>query len=114
VDAITNIKITESSGISGTQYENNRELDKNSEQKAQELPVNDNIRFEKAFNKAKQYVEINNTRLSLSYDEENKEPVIYVMDRETDEVIRRIPPEKLVEISGDQEKMKGLFFQKDV
>ncbi len=74
----------------------------------------DNLQFESAFNKARQYVKINNTRISLSWDKENREPVIYVMDNETDEVIRRIPPEKLVEIANDDEKLKGFFIEKDV
>ncbi|MFP4547044.1 MAG: flagellar protein FlaG [Fidelibacterota bacterium] len=76
--------------------------------------THDNSQFEAAFNKARQFVKINNTRISLSWDKENQEPVIYVMDNETDEVVRRIPPEKLIEIADDDEKLKGFFIEKDV
>lgn len=78
------------------------------------LTAGKNIKFEEAFKKAKEYVKINNTKLSLSYDKEHNQPVIYVLDSETDEVIRRVPPEKLIELSGDEEKLKGFFVEKDI
>lgn len=111
---MSDISISENTNITNWQYENKTDLITQDHKEAQQLPLSDNMKFENAFNKAKQYVEINDTKLSLSYDKENNEPVIYVMDNETDEIIRRIPPEKLVEFSGDPEKMKGLFFQEDV
>ena len=92
----------------------NKKNDRKNTEEKQSVQIDENIKFENAFNKVKHYVEINDTKLSLHYDKKNKEPVIYVLDKETDEVIRRVPPEKLIDISGDQEKMKGLFFQKDV
>ena len=96
------------------QYLFGNDLRKQPQEKQQDLKIVENIGFEDAFRKAKQYVQINDTKLSLSYDKENNVPVIYVLDNETDEVIRRIPPEKLVELSGDEEKLKGFFFEKGV
>ena len=87
---------------------------KHKQEEPKQIEISENIHFEKAFRKAKQYVQINNTKLSLSYDKENNVPVIYVLDNETDEVIRRIPSEKLIELSGDEEKLKGFFFEEGV
>ncbi len=80
-------------------------------------PINsiaNNMNFSKLFTKVQKYVETQNTKLSLSYDNENKTPIIYVIDKDTNEVIRRIPPEKLVKMSKDPESFKGLIFQKEV
>ena len=99
-------RYTMDTGISENNY-------KKSETKRKSPIISENNKFENAFNKVKQYVEIFDTRLSFTYDKENKEPVIFVVDNKTNEVIRRIPSEKMVEISGDVEKMKGLFIQKD-
>jgi len=106
---LDNLKINNDT-VQNSSYFNNNEI----KSRPKEIEVSDNIKFENAFKKAKQYVQINDTKLSLSFDKENNVPIIYVLDNKTDEIIRRIPPEKLVELSEDDEKLKGLFFEKGV
>ncbi|MBN2279926.1 MAG: flagellar protein FlaG [Candidatus Marinimicrobia bacterium] len=106
------IKINSNLSVT-SQYFSDPGAQRSNQPKPKEIELSENIRFENAYRKAKQYVKINNTKLSLSYDKENKTPVIYVLDNDTNEIIRRIPPEKLVEISGDEEKLKGYFVEKD-
>jgi len=106
------IKITENIETNVEMSPTRQSLVKNN--KNNETGRNEDLKFDAAFKKARQYIKINNTRISLAYDKENKEPIIYVLDNETDEVIRRIPPEKLIEIADDEEKLKGYFVEKDV
>ncbi len=111
-----NIKIDGDINVNNRFYleDSNSKITRPKSRDKQATKQNDNIKFEDAFKKAKKYIQINDTKLSLSYDREEHQPIIYVLDRETDEVIRRIPPEKLVEIAGDEEKLKGFFIEKGV
>jgi len=108
------MKINSGTTINDQYFVKNDIIHTHRQEKPKEIEISENIKFENAFRKAKQYVQINNTKLSLSFDKENNIPVIYVLDNETDEVIRRVPPEKIVELSGDEEKLKGFFIEKGV
>jgi flagellar protein FlaG len=40
--------------------------------------------------------------------------VVKVINRQTDEIIRQIPPEELLEIHANMKKMSGLLFYQNV
>ena len=61
--------------------------------------------------KVQQYVNTFNTKLSFSFDEEHNRPIIYVIDKETDEVIRQIPPKKMFKLINNLEEIRGIIFQ---
>lgn len=51
-----------------------------------------------------------NTKLSFSVDNETKRPIIKVTDRETEELIRQIPPEELLKVSHKIHELMGILF----
>ncbi len=50
-------------------------------------------------------------RLHFNLDEDTGRPVVTVIDRETNEVIKQIPAEEVLEISRHLEKMTGLLLK---
>ena len=51
-----------------------------------------------------------NVRLVFNVDEDTKEIVVKVVDPKTDEVIRQIPPEELLEIRKKLDEIVGILF----
>ncbi len=51
-----------------------------------------------------------NTKLSFSIDNETKRPIIKVTDRDTEELIRQIPPEELLKVSHKIHELMGILF----
>jgi flagellar protein FlaG len=48
-------------------------------------------------------------RVGISLDEETREPIVRVMDRDTGEVIRQIPPKELVRLAKTLTRLNGLL-----
>ncbi len=57
-------------------------------------------------NKVLHYI---NERLQFSVHETTKRIMVKVVDRETDEVLREIPPEKLLDLVGKLQEIVGLL-----
>lgn len=52
--------------------------------------------------------------LQINIDQELKMPISKIIDMRTEEVIRQIPPDWLVEILRRMEELKGVFYYKEV
>ncbi len=61
--------------------------------------------------KVREFVDSMNTKLSFSYDREAKRPIIYVVDKNTDKIIRQIPPEEMVQLIRKMDEIRGIIFQ---
>ncbi|MFO8156047.1 MAG: flagellar protein FlaG [Thiohalospira sp.] len=48
--------------------------------------------------------------LSFSVDEELGRTVVRVLDAETDELVREIPPEYMLELARNMERIRGILF----
>lgn len=79
-----------------------------SQDKEKEIALDDMANL---MDKVQKYVESFNTRLSFSVDKESQRPIIYVIDKETNEVIRQIPPKKMLKLIKNLEEIRGLIFQ---
>ena len=55
-------------------------------------------------------LKIDNFKLNFSVDKETRTIVVRVIDDETGEVIREIPPPELLAIAKEMEKLKGILF----
>ncbi len=58
--------------------------------------------------------EINRNELEFSVHEKTGKTVIKVVDRDTGEVIREIPPEELLDIAARIDEMVGMLFDKRI
>jgi len=61
---------------------------------------------QKNVSKINEFAKLINTRLKFSINEEKDETVIYVIDKESDEIIRSIPPQELSKMAGKLEDIK--------
>ena len=57
--------------------------------------------------------ELFDTKISLSYDERINRVIVKIMKESTEEVIRQIPPEEVVELTAKlREDFRGLIFNR--
>ena len=58
----------------------------------------------------KENLKIDNFKLNFSIDRETRTVVVRVIDKETGEVIREVPPSEILAIAKEMEKMRGILF----
>lgn len=63
----------------------------------------------KAIEKANKALEVNYTHLQFAIHEQTKEIMVKVIDEETGEVIREIPPEKVLDAVAKMWELSGIF-----
>ena len=73
-----------------------------------EMTISDKVIFE-AIERANRAVSIANRRFEYSIHEKTKEIMVKVIDAETEEVIREIPPEKILDLVAMIWEMIGLI-----
>ena len=73
----------------------------------------ENIATEEAMEKIVHTAKYFNRRIHLEVEEDLNMMIVKVIDSETDEVIRQIPPEELVELSKNARDLKGLLIDKE-
>lgn len=70
------------------------------------------IPLEEAVERLNRTKEFNDRGIHFSIDDETKKVVIRIVDSSTDEVIRQIPPEELLNIARHIDKFQGLFLNR--
>ena len=68
--------------------------------------------LEKGIEKINQNIKIFNTKLSFSIDEPSGRTVIKILDRETDKVIREVPPMEFLNIAAKLSEVFGLIIDR--
>lgn len=71
-------------------------------------------RLEKKVNQLNETVEIFDKRIHFEIHEETERIMVQVIEKETDEVISEIPPEKILDLVARIEEMIGLIIDKKV
>ena len=69
--------------------------------------------FNDAIISVNNYVEMFNNKVSFSIDEKSRE-IIYVYDKETNKLIRQIPPEEMIQLIDKLEEIAGIIFNNKV
>jgi flagellar protein FlaG len=64
--------------------------------------------------KMNQVASVFNTSLAFSVDESTGKSVIKVMDKETEEVIRQIPPEEMLRMIGKMRYVMGMLLDVEI
>lgn len=67
--------------------------------------------LDQALSQIREFVEIAASDIDFSIDEKSGEMVVKIIDRATEEVIRQIPPEEMLEIARALDRLQGLFLQ---
>jgi len=55
-----------------------------------------------------------NSSIQFSIDDKSNEIIVRIVDRDTGEVIRQIPPESIVRLRDSMRDMSGLFVEKKI
>ncbi len=79
-----------------------------------ELKKMDKDQLENLFKDIKEKFDYMNKYLKIEIDKDLHEPVVKIIDKRTDEVIKQIPPEYLLELAKKIDKLVGLLFSKEV
>jgi flagellar protein FlaG len=67
-------------------------------------------KLKKAVESANKWMQYLNNRLDFSIDDSTKKIVVKVIDGNTNEVIRQIPPEEMLALSAKFSEIKGMLF----
>ncbi len=84
------------------------------DQLKKELDKLDKDQIEKIFKDLKEKFDYMNKYLKIEIDKDLHEPVVKIIDKRTNEVVRQIPPEYILELAKKIDKLVGLLFSKEV
>ena len=70
--------------------------------------------IEKVIQQLKEKLSLLNTQLNISIDKDTDEIVIKVVDKQTNKVIRQIPPEYVLKIAKYIDEITGLLYNEKV
>ncbi|WP_457622720.1 flagellar protein FlaG [Persephonella sp.] len=84
------------------------------QQLKEELKKLDKNQIESLLKGIKEKFDYMNKYLKIEIDKDLQEPVIKIIDKKTNEVVRQIPPEYLLELAKRIDELVGLLFRKEV
>lgn len=58
--------------------------------------------------------QIANTKISFSIDSETGKPIVRVINKETGQIIRQLPPEDLLKLVDNLQNLTGLIFSEEI
>lgn len=99
-----NINVSDVPATSKVQGTGKHDELREKEQTASEKQIKD------AISRANSKMRSHRTRFEFSYHEETKRVSIKVLDRETEEVIKEIPPEEILEMLEKMWELAGIMF----
>ncbi len=85
--------------------------EKGDEETKREVSVEEIENIVKELNK---FIQIFNTKVAFEIDEETKKTILKIVDVETNEIIRQIPPEELLRISRRISELLGLIINERI
>jgi len=122
INNLTDISLVQGGSKAENQYQNAQKLasdEKNTvenqpEQLKKELEKLDKNQIENLFKDIKEKFDYMNKYLKIEIDKDLHEPVVKIIDKRTNEVVRQIPPEYLLDLAKKIDKLVGLLFSKEV
>ena len=66
---------------------------------------------EQAVEKVKQHIEMTNSTLDFSIDEDSGKTIVRITDRATGDLIRQVPSEEMLQIARSLDQMQGILVQ---
>jgi flagellar protein FlaG len=78
-----------------------------------DLKKQENIDISEAMERVAGTAKLFNRKIQLEVDRESDMVIVKIVDSETNEVIRQVPPEELVRLSKNATDLKGLLIDKE-
>ncbi|MED3563483.1 flagellar protein FlaG [Bacillus xiapuensis] len=82
------------------------------QQEQQKQPVNTKDKTEKVIESLNDFLKASNTHLKFTFHEDLQKYYVSIVDDQTNEVIKEIPPKKLLDMYAAMEKYLGLMVDK--
>jgi flagellar protein FlaG len=104
--------VSESSSVHKLNVDRER-YDQGKLPKSERILLNDSLtsdEIQELIGELNDVMKIMNTKISFSIDTETNRPIIQVLDKETGELIRQIPPEELMRVSQRMSDVLGVLF----
>ncbi len=116
VSAVENIRPIHQRQMSNdTENQNSKKtISQNHENRADEKTSIDEGKILETIEKANDAKVFQRTKLKFSIHDETKEIMVKVIDEKTDEIIREIPPEKILDMVGHMWELAGILVDKKV
>ena len=70
--------------------------------------------FNKMVASANKFVEVINNKITFSIDDKTSKQIINVYDKETGQLIRKIPPDEMVALVSKLEEIAGILFNHSI
>ncbi len=103
-------KTLESEKIQQMERTPSENIKKQNEEQLKKLGKNQLEELSKDINQKFEYL---NKYLKIEIDKDLHEPVIKIIDKKTDKVIKQFPPEYLLELAKKIDELVGLLFSKE-
>lgn len=103
---------SKANGETTTQYKSLEKL-QDAERKGSKLTIGEEQKV-KSIERALEAVKSHQTSLEMSVHEQTNEVVIRVLDKETGELIREVPSEKILDMVSKFMEMNGMLFDEKV
>ena len=78
-----------------------------------DLKKQDNIDISEAIERVAGTAQLFNRKIHLEVENDTHEVIVKIVDSETKEVIRQLPPEEMVKLSKNAKDLKGLLIDKE-
>ncbi len=88
-------------------------VEKVKQENQEELKQLSKEELENVLKSVKKKFDYMNKYLKIEIDKDLHEPVIKIIDKKTNEVVRQIPPEYLLELAKKVDELVGLLFSKE-
>ncbi|MDF2523101.1 MAG: flagellar biosynthesis protein FlaG [Clostridiales bacterium] len=104
----TNVNTDENQIQTSKRIVETKELSHITEFERRELPVSDKVVLD-AIERANKAISVSSRKFEYAIHEKTKEIMIKVIDADTNEIIREIPPEKVLDMVAKMWEMAGLI-----
>ncbi len=111
---MSNQQYSSSSSSNGQQNSINVEANVSNGGQASQQPFPGEKQFIDAIEKANKDLKISNTSLKFSIHEGTKQILVKIVDNETKETVKEIPPEKILDMVAAMLERTGLFVDKKI
>ncbi len=104
----------DSSKTQGVKQPSQNIQDQQSQELKKSLEKLDKKQLEDLFREIKEKFDYMNKYLKIEIDKDLQEPVIKILDKKTNKVVRQIPPEYILELAKRIDELVGLLVKKEV
>ncbi|OON98148.1 MAG: hypothetical protein ATN36_01305 [Epulopiscium sp. Nele67-Bin005] len=116
ITAVKQAEVTQQKNVTAgdSNHAQNQHKEKDQNGQSQQQPKFEPQELQSTINKANSQLKNTNSELSFSINEKTQQVLVKLVDSETKELIREIPPEKIVNMMAEMRENAGLFVNETI